>query len=228
VPTDFTAHKVMDQEFHYLCRYFPYLESWYPMSVNNLKTAIFNAVVLAALALQVTNALAKNPPVSTRLASAVVQSTDLSAEWSEDGELAPEWVPPPVCGVAFSGVSAGLFTSFRDTDNGFVQSVALQFPRGRAEKILTAISAKLKKGCTQAISGGEGEAPVKVRVIALSVPLVGSQRAGVRIDSPVFTTEALIARKGDVLVFVSSSRFAGKPASIAEITSKLTKRFLNG
>jgi hypothetical protein len=197
------------------------------MSLINLKSAIFNSVLLAIMTLPLTTAVAKNPPVSTRLAPALVQLTDLSAEWSEDGESTPEWVAPPVCGVSFSGGTAGLFASFRDLDNGSVQSVALRFPQGRAEKILNAIAIKLKKGCTETISVSEGEAPLKVRVVALSVPPVGSQRAGMRIDSPAFTTEALVATKADVLVFVTSSRFAGKPVSISEITSKLTKRFLN-
>jgi hypothetical protein len=197
------------------------------MSLINLKSAIFNSVVLAIMTLPLTTAVAKNPPVSTRLAPALVQLTDLSAEWSEDGESTPEWVPPPVCGVSFSGGSAGLFASFRDLDNGSVQSVALRFPQGRAEKILNAIAVKLKKGCTETNSVSEGEAALKVRVVALSVPQVGSQRAGVRIDSPAFTTEALVARKANVLVFVTSSRFVGKPVSISEITSKLTKRSLN-
>jgi hypothetical protein len=197
------------------------------MSLVNLKSATFNSVVLAITALPLTTAAAKNPPVSTRLAPAVVQSTDLSADWSEDGESTPEWVPPAICGVSFSGGSAGLFTSFRDLDNGSVQSVALRFPQRRAEKILNALAVKLKKGCTETMSVAEGEAPLKVRVVALSVPPAGSQRAGLRIESPAFTTEALVARKADVLVFVTSSRFAGKPVSISEITSKLTKRFLN-
>jgi hypothetical protein len=206
---------------------FSILKVGWQMCLFRLKTAVLNVVATAALVVLAPSVMAKNPPVSGRLSSGVIQSTDLPPDWAEDSDPSADWVGPPICGVALTGASAGKFASFRDLDNGSVQSVALQFPPGRAEKILNALTAKMKKGCNQTIPGPEGERPLKVRVGSMSVGAVGEQRTALRISSPAFTTEALIARKGDVLIFVSSSRFAGSPIPVADITLNLTKRFLN-
>ena len=122
----------------------------------------------------------------SRLRPGTVQQADLPAGWADNTDMAGSAAAdlPTICGLALPAPRALAFSRFNDEEVGSVSSLVVLLRHGAAKSWLERLARIIKRGCTQSLETGlEGEDPIKVRVFAFAVPVMGDQRVGMRFSS---------------------------------------------
>lgn len=164
----------------------------------------------------------------SRLRPGTVQQADLPAGWADNTDMAGSAAAdlPTICGLALPAPRALAFSRFNDEEVGSVSSLVVLLRHGAAKSWLERLARIIKRGCTQSLETGlEGEDPIKVRVFAFAVPVMGDQRVGMRFSSDLpSTNETVIIRKGDLIVIVSSGRFVAAALPVLPVARRIANR----
>ena len=128
------------------------------------------------------------------------------------------------CGVRLSAPLSLNSSSFSNGDPlGSLFSYAIRLRPGEARRLLKALSPKLAKGCTKRLDSGlEDVPPITYSYRSRKVPILGDQSLGFQtVGRNPISVKAVLFRKGDILVAVSSAPEVDVDRIAAKVAARL-------
>jgi hypothetical protein len=193
--------------------------------VRPLSVLVASALVVAAAA---SASAAPIAPSNPKLERATVRLDDLPSGWAErsddiaDAESSDSALE--FCGVHLSVPLSLNASSFdRGDPLGPLFSYAIRLPPGEARRVLTALRPKMDKGCTKRLDSGlEDVPPIEFSYRSRKVPVLADQSIGFQTTGrSLFSIKAVLFRKGDVLMVVSSAREVDVDRIAAKVAARI-------